>query len=47
MSRILKLLGIVVGAAILLFGAVLVIVCMLFDPNDYKPTRSSDQSTSW
>lgn len=36
MSRIVKILGIVAGALILLFVAVLVAVGMLFDPNDYK-----------
>jgi AsmA protein len=36
MSRILKILGIVVGAVVLLLVIVLVAVAMLFDPNDYK-----------
>ena len=36
MRRILKLLGIVVAAVIVLFVAALVVVGMLFDPNDYK-----------
>lgn len=36
MGRIVKILGIVVGAAVLLFIAVLVAVGLLFDPNAYK-----------
>lgn len=36
MSRTLKLLGIVAGAVIVLFVAVLAAVALLFDPNDYK-----------
>jgi len=36
MSRIVKIVGIVVGALLVLFVAVLVAVGMLFDPNDYK-----------
>ena len=36
MSRILKLIGIVVVAVIVLFVAALIAVGMLFDPNDYK-----------
>jgi AsmA protein len=36
MSRILKILGIAVGAIVLLFGIVAVAVGLLFDPNDYK-----------
>ncbi len=36
MNRMLKLLGIVVGALIVLFVGVLIAVGMLFDPNDYK-----------
>ena len=36
MGRIVKIFGIVVGAVIVLFVAVLVAVGMMFDPNDYK-----------
>jgi AsmA protein len=36
MSRIAKIIGIVVGALVVLFVAVLVAVGLLFDPNDYK-----------
>jgi AsmA protein len=36
MSRILKILGVVVGVVVLLFVVVAVAVTMLFDPNDYK-----------
>ena len=36
MSRILKILGIAVGAIVLLFVIVAVAVSLLFDPNDYK-----------
>jgi AsmA protein len=36
MSRTLKLIGIVAGAVIVLFVAVLAAVALLFDPNDYK-----------
>jgi AsmA protein len=36
MGRILKVLGIVFGAVFVLFVAVLLVVGMLFDPNDYK-----------
>jgi AsmA protein len=36
MSRIVKILGIVVGALLVLFVAVLAAVGLLFDPNDYK-----------
>jgi AsmA protein len=36
MSRIAKILGIVVGALVVLVVAVLAAVAMLFDPNDYK-----------
>lgn len=36
MGRILKVFGIVVGALIVLFVAVLLAVGLLFDPNDYK-----------
>jgi AsmA protein len=36
MSRLLKILGLIVGAVVLLFVVVGVAVTMLFDPNDYK-----------
>lgn len=36
MKRLLKLLGIVAGAVVVLFVVVAVAVTMLFDPNDYK-----------
>ena len=36
MKRTLKLIGIIAGAVIVLFIAALVVVGMLFDPNDYK-----------
>lgn len=36
MGRILKVLGIVVGAVVVLFVAVLAAIAMLVDPNDYK-----------
>jgi AsmA protein len=36
MSRLLKILGLIVGAVVLLFVVVAVAVTLLFDPNDYK-----------
>ena len=36
MKRVLKLLGIVVGAVVVLFVVVGVVVSLVFDPNDYK-----------
>lgn len=36
MSRLLKILGLIVGAVVILFVVVGVAVTMLFDPNDYK-----------
>ena len=36
MSRLLKILGIAVGAIVLLLVVVAVAVSLLFDPNDYK-----------
>lgn len=36
MNRILKILGIAVGVVVLLFVAVIVVVSLIFDPNDYK-----------
>lgn len=36
MNRILKILGIVVGVVVLLFVALVVVVSLMFDPNDYK-----------
>jgi AsmA protein len=36
MNRLLKILGIAVGAIVLLFVAVAVVVSLVFDPNDYK-----------
>jgi AsmA protein len=36
MGRVAKLIGIIVGAVVLLFVAALVVVGLLFDPNDYK-----------
>jgi len=37
MAKLLKTLGIVVGALLVLFIGALVLVATLFDPNDYKP----------
>jgi AsmA protein len=47
MGRILKVLGLVVGALIILFIAVLVAVGLLIDPNDYKGqiTAAVDDAT--
>ncbi|MGI9258923.1 MAG: AsmA family protein [Gammaproteobacteria bacterium] len=47
MGRIVKLIGIVAGAAVLLFVIAIVAVTMLFDPNDYKDEISAavEQST--
>lgn len=47
MGRILKVLGLVVGALIILFIAVLVAVGLLVDPNDYKDqiTAAVDDAT--
>ena len=36
MNRIIKILGIVVGVVVLLFVALVVVVSLMFDPNDYK-----------
>ena len=36
MNRILRILGIVVGVVVLLFVALVVVVTLVFDPNDYK-----------
>jgi AsmA protein len=36
MSRLIKILGVIVGVVVLLFAAVLVAVAVLVDPNDYK-----------
>ena len=36
MNRVLKILGLVVGAVVLLAVVAAVAVTMLFDPNDYK-----------
>ena len=41
MAKLLKLLGIVVGALIGLFVIALVGVALVFDPNDYKPEISA------
>lgn len=47
MGKILKLIGLVAGAAVLLFVVAIVAVTMLFDPNDYKDEISAavEQST--
>ena len=47
MGRIIKLIGLVAGAAVLLFVIAIVAVTMLFDPNDYKEEISAavEQST--
>ena len=47
MKRILKLLGIVVGAVVVLFIVVGIVVSLVFDPNDYKDeiTAAVQQAT--
>ena len=47
MKRVLKLLGIVVGAVVVLFVVVGIVVSLVFDPNDYKDeiTAAVQQAT--